>query len=328
MLWLMTEFVLLAAVVVAAGVLMTNTADRIADATGLGKKLVGIVLLAGATSLPELAVGITSVRMGAADLTAGNLLGATLCNLLVLAGVDLVTRTPGGILSRQAAAHALSATGVIILKCVAVIGILINSTVMFGPMGLTSIVLIGVYFALLRLVYFDELATRQILAENEPQKRPPLGRNAAGFLAAAAVIFLTAPELARVADKLSDLTGLGRTFMGTVFVAAVTTLPEVTAAYTAVRLKAVELAIGNAFGSIAFNMLILGVLDAFTSGPMMAEISDVHVVTAVCGMIVLCATVLSLLYRAERRWPILEPDALLVALLILGSFGLVYMQSR
>ena len=68
MLSLLLQFIALAAAVVAAGVVLTRCADHLADATGLGKTLVGVVLLAGATSLPEMSVGFTAVRMGAIDL--------------------------------------------------------------------------------------------------------------------------------------------------------------------------------------------------------------------------------------------------------------------
>jgi cation:H+ antiporter len=328
MLSLILQFILLAAIVVVAGVFLTRCADAIADATGLGKTLVGVVLLAGATSLPEMTVGWTAVRMGAIDLTVGDLLGSSLCNLMILAVVDMVTRRPQRLLSRHGAAHALSGSSAIVLKCIVVLGLLTKDTVMLGRASVASVLIIGVYFAILRLICYDELAARRDLPETAPAHRPPLLPNLAGFIASAVVILLVAPRLAHVADALAELSGLGRTFMGTLFVASVTSLPEVVASYTAVRLGTVELAVGNVFGSNAFNMLILGILDFATPGSILDQASAAHAVTATAGILITSVTLLTLLYRAEKRWLFIEPDALLVALLIIGAMGLVYLQSR
>lgn len=328
MLLLILQFVLLASVVVAAGIVLTRCADHIADATGLGKTLVGVVLLAGATSLPEMSVGFTAVRMGAIDLTAGDLFGSSLCNLMILAVVDLATRSRTQLLGRLAVAHALSATACVVLKCIVLIGILAKQTVELGGVSAASVVLIAVYFAILRLVYFDELAARRELPTPDFQNRPKLLPNLSGFGLAAVVILLVAPQLAHVADELAQVSGLGRTFMGTAFVAAVTSLPEVVASYTAVRLGATELAVGNVFGSNAFNMLILGLLDFAQPGPLLAQISPTHAVTVVAGILITAVATLTLLYRAERRWLFIEPDAVLITSLVIGAMALVYLQSR
>ncbi len=325
---LVLQFILLASVVVVAGVFLARCADAIADATGLGKTLVGVVLLAGATSLPEMSVGWTAVRMGAIDLTVGDLLGSSLCNLMILAVIDLVTRRPHRLLSRFGAAHALSGSSAIVLKCIVVLGLLSKETIELGRVSVTSIAIIVVYLAILRLICYDELAARKELPDTSPAHRPPLIPNLAGFIGAAVVILLVAPYLAHVADGIAEYSGLGRTFMGTLFVASVTSLPEVVASYTAVRLGTIELAVGNVFGSNAFNMLILGILDFATPGSLLAQASPAHSVTAIAGILVTSVTLLTLLYRAERRWLFIEPDALLVAFLIVGSMGLVYVQSR
>ena len=71
------EFIAFAMIVAGAGTLLAREADAIADATGLGRLLVGSFLLAAATSLPELTVDVAAVRAGHADLAAA-ILGAFL----------------------------------------------------------------------------------------------------------------------------------------------------------------------------------------------------------------------------------------------------------
>jgi len=81
--------------------------------------------------------------------------------------------------------------------------------------------------------------------ELKPHGKPV--RYFAGFAIAAAVIVLTDPRLARVADQFADLSGLGGSFVGTTFVALSTSLPELVASIAAIRLGAFDLVNGQRF---------------------------------------------------------------------------------
>ena len=85
----------------------------------------------------------------------------------------------------------------------------------------------------------------------------------AGYLGAALLIFLAAPYLAQAAAQIAAETGLGDTFVGTTLVALATSLPELVATIAAMRMGSLDLAIGNIFGSNAFNMLLLVPLGGF-----------------------------------------------------------------
>jgi Ca2+/Na+ antiporter len=98
------------AIIIASGIGIARTADSLSRVTGLGQLLGGALLLAVPTSLPDLLVGISAARNGWVDLAVGDLLGAALINMLVLAGLDMLHPSRGRTLSRAAAAHALSGT--------------------------------------------------------------------------------------------------------------------------------------------------------------------------------------------------------------------------
>lgn len=83
------RFYLAAAVVVAAGVWLSFTGDRIADVTGWGTSFVGNLFLAVATSAPEIVVSISAVRMGVPDLALGDILGANMLDTAMVGLVDL-----------------------------------------------------------------------------------------------------------------------------------------------------------------------------------------------------------------------------------------------
>jgi cation:H+ antiporter len=321
-------FVGLAAVIVVAAMFLSRCADGLADQTGLGRTITGLVLLAGATSLPEFSIGFSAVRMGAVDLTAGDVLGSSLVNLLILAILDLFTRQRGPMLSSQSAAHAMSGVVALLMTALVVMGIVLKSDRTFWNLGAVSWGLLLTYAWCTRLLYLDQRVSQKAAkaeAGHEAGPRWPLAVNVGGFAACGLVIFFVAPRLAHVADELASLTGLGRSFFGTVFIATMTSLPEAVSTFAALRMKATDMAIGNILGSNAFNMLILALTDSASSQPVLSLVAPVHLVTAACVLVATCAVILSLLHRAERRWLIFEPDAVLVILLVVGGMYLVYL---
>ncbi len=330
MLMLSLTFVGLSSMIVLAAMLLAKFGDDIAETTGWGGSVTGLVLLAGATSLPELSVGYSAVRINAVDLTAGGVLGSSLVNLLILALVDLISRRPGRILTRSSAAHALSATVGALLTGLILLGILLDTPWSLFRIGPASWAVIAAYALCARLIFLDQResakhAACELAAEPESQKSVSILWSALGFLAATIVIFFVAPKLASNADEIADVTGLGRTFIGTLLVAAVTSLPEAVSTIAAVRLGAVDMAIANIFGSNAFNMVIFAVLDLASSDSLLTSVSDTHAITAACVLITTAVALLSVLYRPEKRWWLIEPDAALIALLVVGALYLVYM---
>ena len=82
-----------AAIILGAATFLARSADVIAYKTGLGRSFVGVVLLATATSLPELGTGVSSVTLeGEPDLAAGDAFGSNLFNLMIIGLLDLYWR--------------------------------------------------------------------------------------------------------------------------------------------------------------------------------------------------------------------------------------------
>jgi cation:H+ antiporter len=109
-----------------------------------------------------------------------------------------------------------------------------------------------------------------------------------------------------------------------VFVASVTSLPEIVTTLEAVRMGSRDLAIGNIFGSNAFNMIIPALGDLASGQPILTLASDTHLITAVAVILVTAVATMGLLYRAEKRYWVIEPDSALVLLLVFGALGLVF----
>jgi cation:H+ antiporter len=325
------QFVISALVIVAAGTLLTRCADAIAEATKLGRLLVGSVFLAGATSLPELLVDISAVRLGFADLAVGDLMGSSLFNLLILAIGDLMYQSRGKMLSRSAAAHALSATMSVSLTALAGIAIFLGPRIGFtiANVGPGCWMILIAYLLGARLIYFDQRYSAAQLGEPAqtmlvPEGHVSLRKAIVGYLFGAAVIVVAAPYMAEASGELAERTGLGGTFFGTTLVAFCTSLPELVATVVSVRMGAFDLALGNIFGSNAFNMILMVPLDIAFPGSLMAHVSQTHVLTAFATIVVTSLAVLGQLYQVEKRTRFLEPDALAVIVVIFGSLALIY----
>lgn len=323
------EFALTATVIIFAGTYLSHFADQIAERTGFGRLLIGSILLAGATSLPELSVDVSAVRKGMADLALGDLMGSCLFNLLILALLDLSYHSKGRMLSRQAARHALSGNVSAALAALMALSLMTQPILAGGEMlGITHglwLILLGYVFGV-RLVYCDLQASRAE-APPEAMDAEPHGswhRPALGFAVAAAAIVTAGPFMAEAAGVIADASGLGKSFVGTTLVAFSTSLPELVASFAALRMGAHDLAIGNILGSNAFNMLLLIPLDLVHKGPLLAAVSKNHAITCLATIVATLIVVLGQLYQVERRRVLIEPDASLVIAVVFGSLWLIY----
>jgi cation:H+ antiporter len=321
------SFLAAAAVVVAAGTVLSRSADAIAEHTGVGRVWIGSVLLAGATSLPELATDVSAVRLGAADLAVGDLFGSSMANMAILALVDLVAPRRK-ILRSVTLDHALAACLAIVLTATALLLIVLRPAGAWLGVVPPSAPLLVMYVLGTRAIY--KHVTGPSPAASHLAKVPPAGdrqprsglaRAVVGFCLASAVILVAAPLFADSASRIAALTGLGNSVVGAWLVGFATSLPELVTSLAAVRMGSLDLAVGNLFGSNGFNMVIFVVLDAFSpAGSVFPELAPVQTVSGLFGVVLTSLGLAAIVYRAERRFAMIEPDAVLV--IVAYVFGL------
>lgn len=111
-----------AAIVAAAGSWLPFIGDEIARALGWHTSFVGTLLIAAATSAPELAVTAATLRLGALDMAIASLLGSNLFDILIIA-IDDLLYLPGPILADVSPAHVFSAISAMIMTGLAVVGL-------------------------------------------------------------------------------------------------------------------------------------------------------------------------------------------------------------
>jgi len=313
-----------ALIVLVAGKL-ADFGDAIAIRTGLGRMFIGMLLLAAATSLPELLTTINSIQIGVPNLAAGNLFGSNTFNMFLLAIIDLAFFRQR-LLRGAAMRHALSGSLTMLMIGLVLFFISANIDLRIGWVGVDSLLVIGFYAVAIYLLQKDAGAAPAAANEEvDLSGVPSLLKAVIGFALATLALVIVTPYLVRSANDIAVITGLGATFVGTALVATVTSLPELVATIAAVRIGASDMAIGNLFGSNLFNMFALGLADVFfTQGRFLAVIDPAFLMVGLLGLVMTGMGLVGNLARLERRFLFIEIDALMLILTYIAGMWLLY----
>lgn len=286
--WTWLQLALAAGAIVSAGAKLSRYGDQIARITGLSSGWIGMVLLAVVTSLPELVAGVSAVTLARApEVAIGNVLGACVLNYAMIAVLDGLHRS-ASIYSVASQGHALGAGFAVLMLGAGGLALLLSDEGGVGighVSGLVTPLLFLLYAVAMRTIYDYE---RRALAQS-PEPDPPqgsLGLRALAwrYAAASAVVVAASLWLPFIATALAREIGWTQGFVGTLLVALATTLPELTVTIAAVRLGALDLAIGNLIGSSLFNLVVLGIDDIlYVPGSLYAAAAPPHAVSVITG---------------------------------------------
>ena len=147
-------FAVSAAVIIAAGVFLISSAKELSEITGISASVMGAVLVAVVTSLPELATSFGALRIGAFDMILGNLFGSNMFNILTIFFADVVFRR-GSIftgLGDGAADQMLVALFGLLLTGIAVVAIAARPKRRVFGISVESLVLLATYAMGLALI--------------------------------------------------------------------------------------------------------------------------------------------------------------------------------
>ena len=332
LLWL--EFLVCTSVIVYAGSRLSRYGDIIAEKTGLGRTWIGVVLMASVTSLPELVTGISSVTFAdVPDIAVGDVLGSCVFNMLILALLDAVYgEAPLSAKAHQG--HVLSAGfGILLLSMTAGGLFLGRSLPALGWIGPNTLLALTLYFAAMRLIFiYEKRQLSAFLKEAAVEYRYkdiPTKKAVFNFLVNALLVVISALFLPGIGKGIAESTGLGQTFAGNIFIAISTSLPEVVVSISAVRMNAVDLAIGNLFGSNIFNIFILALDDFFfIKGPILSYTNPDHIISAVSAIAMTAIAIIGLTYRSEKKRLLLAWDSFSIIITYIINLMLLYLLGR
>lgn len=302
-------FAAAAAAVWVAGARLARYADAIAEKTGIGRAFLGMILLGGITSLPELAVAVTATVEGHPLLSINDVLGAAAINVLLLAVADavmgrraLTSTVPSPALMLQAA---LSMT---LLAMVA--AAVITGDRNFLGIGIWSWLMLAVYVTGVVLLANSRASRQWKPVSGEVMQAPdshprkgsmPLQRLVLLTCVAGLVIIAAGFLLAQTGAALAEQTGLGTSFFGAVFLGFATTLPELSTILAAVRLRQYEMAMSDAIGTNLFNVTILVLVDALHDGePVLQEAGRFAAFSALLALLLTATFLVGMLERRDR----------------------------
>jgi cation:H+ antiporter len=322
-----------ALVIVLAGVRLARYGDVIGEKSGLGRSWIGVVLLAATTSLPELFTGFGATALAALpDIAIGDVLGSCMFNLLILSLMDAIQPEP--ISARAHQGHALSIGFGLVSIGVAGIGLMAGHHLpSIGRVGLYSPALIALYFVAMRVIFTHEQQRRaretREVAQELQYGDTPLRSAVVQYSLAAVAVVAAALWLPRLGAELARQTGLGEAFVGSLFIAVTTSLPEIVVSVAAVRIGAVDLGIGNVLGSNLFNLLILGLDDVFyRQGPLLADAGASHGISIVAIVMMNGLFLIGLSYKVMTKRFVVAWDTAAIAAVYLVAVALSYLETR
>jgi cation:H+ antiporter len=336
------SFVLLAAVFAAAavavwiaGTRLARFADAISGKTGIGQAAIGLVMLGGITSLPEIAVATTATLNGAPTLSINDVLGSASINILILAIADAAYRREA--LTSHVPTLGVALQGVVGIIALALVAI---STSMgegqFLGIGWGSWLIALSYAICIRLLVKSRIDRKWHPDADKPagerdaqesQEEPSL-RRLIGYAAICAVVILVAGFLlASTGEVLAEKTGLGTSFFGAVALGFATSLPELSTVLEAVRLRRYTMAISDVFGTNLFNVTILVLVDVLhRGGPVLVEAGRFAATAALLALVLTAIYLAGMLERRDRTVLRMGYDSIAVVVTYFGGLVLLYVQ--
>jgi cation:H+ antiporter len=201
-----------------------------------------------------------------------------------------------------------------------------------GWIGLYSPALIALYFVSMRVIFSHERnrRAREVQEVAEELRYQDISRRTAAihYSIAAVVVVVAALWLPRLGAELARQTGLGEAFVGSLFIAITTSLPEIVVSLSAVRIGAIDLGVGNVLGSNLFNLLILGLDDVwYREGPLLADVGSSHNVAVLAIVMMKGLFLTGLTYRVMTKRFAVAWDTAAIAAVYVIAVGLGYVFS-
>ncbi|MFC1559956.1 sodium:calcium antiporter [Candidatus Margulisiibacteriota bacterium] len=308
--WL--QFIICLLLILYAGSRVSKYGDVIAEKSGLGQLWIGFVVLAVITSLPEFANSISAVTFfDIPDLSVSNIFGACMLNIFAIGLLNLVYgfKKNRCILNDIAKGNLLTSEMGIILMSLAALAIFISqgyaSLTVFG-ISLFSFLILAVFLIGNRMIFNfekkqqEELAEKGILAKEYEHISNFEAYSKMVFFAL--IVIAVGAWLPYIGEKIAIVMGFKQTFVGSFFLAVATVMPEFIVSFFALRLGAINMAVGNLLGSYAFNISILPVADIlYRKGSLFAAVSSNNISTALVALLLMGIAIIGIKFKPKKK---------------------------
>jgi len=318
------EFAIVSMIILFAGMKLAQDGEKIGEISGLGQTWVGVTLLGVVTSLPELISGITGVLLNSHDLAVSNVFGSNVFNVFLVGILDMI-QGEGPIMRHLSIRQILPAASGVLLSAVAAFAIIAAVLIPDSSdiIGLFFSIMIFILFLVSsRMIYVLETSVIENTCDgNTNHKNEKLIKPIIRFAICSIIVIVAGIWLITLSKALStfpfQISGntiiLGETIVGTLLLAMVTSLPEVVVSVSALRMGAMDMAVANLFGSCAFNIFIITLLELFVkNGSIFSYVSISILIPAILSIILMSIAVMGLVYRSHKSYFSLGWDGILI----------------
>jgi cation:H+ antiporter len=337
---LVVIFLAAAGAVWVAGIHLSSSTDVLDTRLGLGEAMGGVILLAIATNLPEIAITASAAVANNLGIAVGNILGGIAIQTVVLVVLDIAIGSESALTTR-AASLVLGLEGllVILVLAVVVMGTQLPAKHMLWRIEPASLLIalfwvVGIFLinrARHGLPWHDTTGTAPG-GQEKPMghskvaagKKMGLGRAASIFSVAAAVTLGAGILLERTGEQIAGHLGMSGVVFGATFLAAATALPEVSTGIASVRLDDYQLAVSDIFGGNAFLPVLFLLAGLLSGSAVLPQAQDTDIYLTALGIVLTVVYGWGLITRPHRQVARMGMDSVAVLVLYaLGIFGLI-----
>ncbi len=315
-------YLLSSAVILFAGVKLAKYGDRIAYLTGMGHLWVGTLLIGLATSLPEIVTTSSASFLKTPDIAFGNIFGSNIFNIAIIAFADLIFVRQIAALRKPRTFHMLTVIFIFLITNLVMLGLFIGKQPRILTLAPISIIVLFIYILSQVTIFKNEkLAQTMSPGEKEPgEESVEPRRTYLNFSLMVFLILISGITLAWAAKELVAVFPISQSFMGNIFVALSTSLPELVTVFAAVRMRAYDLAIGDVFGSNLFNVSIIFFADLFFAGDIYNSVETMSQLYGITfSMLMLSLLSIGVITKQPKKlW-----GTDILTWIILGTFGFV-----
>ena len=325
MVWI--KFLISIVVILICGYKLSKYGDIIADETGIGKGFIGVLLLGAITSLPELITTISSVSLVKnVNLAWGNIYGSNLLNISVIAFCDVFIMKEFRVFNKN---NMLTGILSVIITLIGIIGILLHAKfLIFKSISLFSILILITYFIGAYVLFLNERTRKNDCKVSNKRIEERFDKKFfLYFFINAILIVIAGVNVTYACDEISKITGLGSSFVGTLFLAVATSMPEIVVSISSIKLGSLSMAVGNILGSNFFNVSIIGLSDFFytaKSRSIFFDASKVHVLTGLMFIFLTNIYLIGMVLEPKKRCFKFGYDSILIIILYFFTFFYIF----
>lgn len=357
--FLLLSFLVAAAVVWFCGSKLSAIADQVAEKTGIGRAIIGVLLLGGITSLPEIATTISAALQGQPGMAVSNVLGGVSMQVTLLAFADFWLRKKPLSTSTSNISIIIQGLLVVVLLAFTSVFILLPSVAVFH-VGIESVLIFLLFIISIHIIHkysrylwvsyesssinqiqekMSNLSTslkeikQQAKTSHKSKQRVSLAvafkKNGFILFLLSGLILVAGFVVVRTSEVIADLSGISTSFAGFLLIAITTSLPEISSVASSVKLKRFDLVYSNIFGTNLFDIALLFVADLlYAGGPIFDAVNSFAIIAAVLGIILTCIFLLEIGTKSRKTiLGIGYGSAVVIIVYLAGVLTLFYFQS-